>query len=107
MGRYRSSLIDKQADFAALCQIVLDGRSFTSVEARRQAKDGSPIHVSTSIAPLRDASDNVTVLSPSSLTLLSATGRSCAPRERRALPKHFRRNTDRHAPFDLIIDCLK
>ncbi|HEY3227915.1 MAG TPA: PAS domain S-box protein [Roseiflexaceae bacterium] len=51
---------DKQADFAALCQIVLQGRSFTSVEARRQAKDGSAIDVSTSIAPLRDASDNVT-----------------------------------------------
>ncbi|MBI3087176.1 MAG: PAS domain S-box protein, partial [candidate division NC10 bacterium] len=49
---------EKQEEFLALRQQVLQGESFAGVEVRRQKRDGSPIDVSLSTAPVRDASGN-------------------------------------------------
>jgi PAS domain S-box-containing protein/putative nucleotidyltransferase with HDIG domain len=51
---------EKQAEHRLLRQRVLDGESFTGMEASRQRKDGSSIHISIYTAPLRDAEGNVT-----------------------------------------------
>ena len=50
---------EKQEEFRALRQIVLQGQELTGVEVRRQKKDGSPIDVSLSVAPLRDTRGRV------------------------------------------------
>ncbi|MEK7220461.1 MAG: ATP-binding protein, partial [candidate division NC10 bacterium] len=46
---------EKQEEFLALRQRVLQGESYTGVEVRRKKRDGSPIEISISTAPLRDA----------------------------------------------------
>ncbi|MBD1920225.1 PAS domain S-box protein [Microcoleus sp. FACHB-831] len=51
--------IDKQAEMVALLKDSLEGKANSSVETRRQKKDGSLIDVSLSTAPLRDAKGNV------------------------------------------------
>ncbi|MFQ5848233.1 MAG: PAS domain S-box protein [Candidatus Methylomirabilales bacterium] len=50
---------DKQGEFRALHARVLRGEAFTGLELHRQRKDGSPIDVSLSTAPLRDAKDDI------------------------------------------------
>ena len=51
---------DKLDEHRALRQRVLRGESFDGVEVHRLKKDGSPIEISLSTAPLRDALGNIT-----------------------------------------------
>ncbi len=46
---------DRREEHAAMRQGVLGGEGFADVEVRRRRKDGSPIDISISTAPLRDA----------------------------------------------------
>ena len=50
---------DKQAEFHGLCERVLRGELLNEVEARRRRKDGSPIEVRISAAPLYDSKGEV------------------------------------------------
>ena len=50
---------DKREEYNALRQSVLQGTTLPSVESRRQKKDGSPIDISFSAAPLRDSEGNI------------------------------------------------
>lgn len=51
--------IDKQVELLGLLNDSIEGNSNSSVESRRQKKDGSVIDVSVSTAPLRDAKGNI------------------------------------------------
>jgi PAS domain S-box-containing protein/putative nucleotidyltransferase with HDIG domain len=51
---------DKQEEHMALRERVLQGEAFTGVEVRRHRKDGSPVDISISTAPLRDGQGNIT-----------------------------------------------
>ena len=51
---------DRQEESQALRQRVLQGEAISEVEIRRQRKDGSPIDVSLSTAPLHDTHGRVT-----------------------------------------------
>lgn len=51
---------EKRDEFQGLREQVLRGEGFTEVEVRRQKKDGSPIDISVSTSPLRDARGNIT-----------------------------------------------
>ncbi|MEK7738285.1 MAG: PAS domain S-box protein, partial [Pseudomonadota bacterium] len=46
----------KQGETDSLRRRVLDGESIVQAEVRRQRKDGAPIDISTTLAPLRDLS---------------------------------------------------
>lgn len=50
---------DKQDEFRTLRERVLRGESFTGVEVQRQRKDGSPIDISLSTAPMYNSHGNV------------------------------------------------
>ena len=50
---------DKQEESRALRERVLRGESFAGVEVSRQKRDGSPIDISISTAPLRDRQGNI------------------------------------------------
>lgn len=50
---------NKQEVFLALCKRALSGESFMGVEVRQQKRDGSPIDVSFSAAPVRNAQGNI------------------------------------------------
>lgn len=50
---------DKQEEFRALRERVLRGESFTGIEVRRRKRDGSPIDISISTAPLRNGQGNI------------------------------------------------
>ncbi len=50
---------EKQEEFRLLRERVLRGESFTGVEVRRQKRDGSPIDISLSTAPLWDRQGNI------------------------------------------------
>ncbi len=50
---------EKQDEFRKLRERVLRGESFTGVEVRRQKKDGTPIDISLSTAPLYDLEGNI------------------------------------------------
>ncbi len=50
---------DKQEEFHALRERVLQGKSFTGFETRRVRKDNSPIDVSLSTAPLHDGRGHI------------------------------------------------
>ena len=50
---------DKQEEFRALRERVLQGNSLTGFETRRVCKNGSPIDVSLSTAPLHDGAGHV------------------------------------------------
>lgn len=50
---------DKREEFLALIERVLRGESFTDVEVRRQKRDGSPIDMSISAAPLHDGQGTI------------------------------------------------
>lgn len=51
---------EKQAEHAALRARVLSGEAFSDVEVRRLRRDGSPIDISISTAPLRDETGRIT-----------------------------------------------
>jgi PAS domain S-box-containing protein/putative nucleotidyltransferase with HDIG domain len=51
---------DKRAEHNLLRQRVLEGESFTGVEACRRRKDGSTVYINIYTAPLRDAEGSVT-----------------------------------------------
>ena len=51
---------DKLEEHNTLRQIVLQGTTLPSVESHRQKKDGSPIDISFSAAPLRDSEGKIT-----------------------------------------------
>ncbi|MBI2846057.1 MAG: diguanylate cyclase [Chloroflexi bacterium] len=53
---------EKQEEFRQNRERVLQGEAFSNMEVVRQKKDGTPIHVSLSTAPLRDAQGNITEL---------------------------------------------
>ena len=53
---------EKLEEHKALRQSVLQGTTLPSVESRRQKKDGSPIDISFSAAPLRDSKGNISGL---------------------------------------------
>ncbi|MFQ5803214.1 MAG: PAS domain S-box protein [Candidatus Methylomirabilales bacterium] len=50
---------NRQEEFQTLRAQVMQGEALTGVEVRRQRKDGSPIEVSLSTAPLRDGQDDI------------------------------------------------
>lgn len=50
---------EKRDEHRVLRERVLRGEAFTDLEARRQKKDGTPIDISISTAPLRDAQGRV------------------------------------------------
>lgn len=50
---------DKKVEVDAIGNLVLQGKSFTDIELRCQKKDGAPIDIVISSAPLRDASGAV------------------------------------------------
>ncbi len=50
---------DKQAEFRGLCERVLQGELLSEIAVRRQRKDGSPVEVRISAAPLYDSKGNV------------------------------------------------
>ena len=50
---------DKQQEYEALLNQLLQGEAFANTELRRHKKDGSPIHISVSSAPLRDRQGHV------------------------------------------------
>ena len=51
--------LDKKVEVEAIGNLVLQGKSFTDIELRCQKKDGAPIDIVISSAPLRDASGAV------------------------------------------------
>lgn len=60
LGQHLSFVPDnKQEVFLTLCKRVLSGESFMGVEVRQQKRDGSPIDISISAAPVRDAQGNI------------------------------------------------
>ncbi|MDE2217126.1 MAG: diguanylate cyclase [Planctomycetota bacterium] len=50
---------NKQKVFLTLCKRVLSGESFMGVEVRQQKRDGSPVDISISAAPVRNAQGNI------------------------------------------------
>src|SRR3972149_1324040 len=50
---------NKQEVFLTLCKRALSGESFMGIEARQQKRDGSPIDISVSAAPVRNAQGNI------------------------------------------------
>ncbi|MBS3820068.1 PAS domain S-box protein, partial [bacterium] len=53
---------DKKKEFDRLLEQVLSGESLTSVEVRRQKKDGTPIEVSISSAPVKDEDGKIVAI---------------------------------------------
>lgn len=51
---------DRWIEFCQLFDRVMGGEGFTGVEARRERKDGTPLDLAISTAPLRDAEGRVT-----------------------------------------------
>jgi two-component system, cell cycle sensor histidine kinase and response regulator CckA len=51
---------DKQEEFRRLRETALAGNTFTGMELRRVRKDGSPIDISVSTAPIRDEGGSIT-----------------------------------------------
>jgi PAS domain S-box-containing protein len=49
----------KEPEFRGIVDTVLSGKSLTAVELSRHRKDGRPIEISVSTAPLRDAKGNI------------------------------------------------
>ena len=50
---------DKRGEFRVLCEKILKGESFFGTELRRQKKNGLPVDISVSAAPLYDSSGRV------------------------------------------------
>src|SRR3989339_1804387 len=50
---------NKQDVFLILCKRALSGESFMGIEVRQQKRDGSPIYIRISAAPVRNAQGNV------------------------------------------------
>src|SRR3972149_1462739 len=50
---------NKQEVFLTLCKRALSGESFMGVEVRQQKRDGSPIDISISAAPVRNAQGDI------------------------------------------------
>ncbi len=50
---------NKQEVFLTLCKRVLSGESFMGIEVRQQKRDGSPIDISISAVPVRNAQGNI------------------------------------------------
>ncbi len=50
---------NKQEVFLTLCKRALSGESFMGIEVRQQKRDGSPIDISVSAAPVRNAQGNI------------------------------------------------
>ncbi len=50
---------NKQEVFPTLCKRALSGESFMGIEVRQQKRDGSPIDISISAAPVRNAQGNI------------------------------------------------
>ncbi len=60
LGRFLPLVPDEKRDeHRALRERVLRGEGFSDVQARRRKKDGSPIDISISTAPLRDAQGRI------------------------------------------------
>ena len=60
LGRFNPLVPEeKKAEHAALRARVLRGEAFTGVEVRRRKKDGTPVEVSLSTAPLRNAQGDI------------------------------------------------
>ncbi|MCF6157466.1 MAG: PAS domain S-box protein [wastewater metagenome] len=55
-----SALKGKQEEFRMLRNWILRGESFMGLELRRKRRDGSPIDISVSTAPLHDSRGNIT-----------------------------------------------
>ncbi|MBI2472141.1 MAG: diguanylate cyclase [Planctomycetes bacterium] len=60
IGHYLPFVPDnKQEVFLTLCKRALSGESFMGVEVRQQKRNGSPIDISFSAAPVRNAQGNI------------------------------------------------
>jgi PAS domain S-box-containing protein len=79
---------DKRAEHLKLRERVLRGEGFTDVEARRRKKDGTPIDISVSTAPLRDSQGLVHGVMSVNVDI---TERKRAEGERRLLEERLQR----------------
>lgn len=78
---------DQREEFRGYVKIALGGKGWRDVEVARRRKDGSPIDVSASSAPLRDAAGQVVGLIS---VLIDITGRKRAEVEAREREERFR-----------------
>jgi two-component system, cell cycle sensor histidine kinase and response regulator CckA len=93
---------DRRDEHHALRQRVLRGESFANVEVRRRKKDGSPIDISLSTAPLRDSRGHVTgVMSVSA----DITDRKRAERALRESEDRFREAS--LSITDMAYSCIR
>jgi PAS domain S-box-containing protein len=53
-------LYDQLEEYSTIRQRVLEGNTYSRVELQRQKKDGTPIDIILSAAPLRDSNNNIT-----------------------------------------------
>ncbi len=70
---------EKQREFRNFLERVAGGESFANVESRRMRRDGTPVDVSISTAPLHDAKGNVAGIMA---VVSDVTGVNAAQRER-------------------------
>ncbi len=88
LGRFLPYVSEEnREEHRALRERVLQGEPFTGVEVRRRRKDGSPIDISVSTAPLRDAKGNITAIMSVNLDI---TERKRAEEEREKLEAQMR-----------------
>ena len=80
---------DKRDEHLKLRERVLLGEAFTNVEVRRRKKDGSPVDISISIAPLRDSQGRVVGIISVSADI---TERKRAEKETAALQDQLRQS---------------
>ena len=79
---------DKREEHRALRERVLRGDSFTGIEVRRRKRDGSPVDISVSTAPMRDAEGHITGIMSVNIDL---TEHRRAEEERKTLAERLQR----------------
>jgi PAS domain S-box-containing protein len=72
---------EHEGDFHKILRAMLEGHSFNDLELRRRRKDGSPIDISISTAPLRDSTGEITGIMS---VIADVTGRKQAEADRLA-----------------------
>jgi two-component system cell cycle sensor histidine kinase/response regulator CckA len=91
LGRPMPSLapLDREDAFALLSVRVLRGEALTGMEFRSQKRDGSPVDLSVSMAPLRDARGSI---SGTMAVVADITGRKLAEEQKEQLEEQLRQS---------------